>query len=388
MQKLFSCQCSRFLFRGMVVSFLCTIILSGLFLITPFAFLIAHAAGGQASFALQPVTYDPSNPLTRAYFIFNSKSGVVIRNRVRVINSGTATGKVSLYPVDATTGQTSGAVYLNQTDPRNDVGAWISLGKAQLTLGPGQSQIVTFTITIPGQARVGQHLGGIVAENLTQPSTTPTTNPGSNTGTFHISVKNLTIIAVQVNVPGATNSILKATGFQAGGQNGYQQLLVGLSNTGTVMLKPYGTLQVTDAQDHIVENSSLKLDTFLPQTSINYPITITGPALGTGTYTAKLTLMYGSGQTLNYKKTFSITQQQLAQVFSSSKTQVPGSFGGNTFSLFPWLLLIGVLVIVLVAGNIFFWRLMLARGKAKNNNLFMKTKHGKYSSQFKKPGKF
>jgi hypothetical protein len=201
-------------------------------------------------------------------------------------------------------------------------------------------------------------------------------------------VKNLTIIAVQVNVPGAANSRLIATGIQAGGQNGYQQLLVGLSNTGTVMLKPYGNLQVTDAQHHIVENNSLKLDTFLPQTSINYPVTITGPALGTGTYSALLTLTYGSGQTLSYKKTFSITQQQLAQVFSSSKTQAPGSFGGDTFSFTPWLLLIAVLVIVLVIGNIFFWRLLLARGRATNNNAYMNTKHGKYSSQFKKPDKF
>jgi hypothetical protein len=305
-----------------------------------------------------------------------------------VINSGTASGSVSLYPVDATTGQTSGAVYLNQNDPRKDVGAWITLSKAQLTLGPGRSQIVTYTITIPGQVRVGQHLGGIVAENLTQQGTTPTPNAGSNTGTFHISVKNLTIIAVQVNVPGATSANLKATAIQAGGQNGYQQLLVGLSNTGTVMLKPYGSLQITDSQNQVVENSSLKLDTFLPQTSINYPVTITGQALGTGTYTAKLTLMYGSGQSLNYKTTFSITQQQLAQVFSSSKTQAPGPFGGGTFNLTPWLLLIGFLAIFLVVGNIFFWRLMLARGKVQNNNAFMNTMHGNHPSQFKKPGKF
>lgn len=109
-------------------------------------------------------------------------------------------------------------------------------------------------------------------------------------------------------MPGATSANLKATGIQAGGQNGYQQLLVGLSNTGTVMLKPYGSLRITDTQGNGVENSSLKLDTFLPQTSINYPVTITGPALSAGTYSAILTLTYGSGQTLSYKKTCSITQ--------------------------------------------------------------------------------
>jgi hypothetical protein len=370
MQHLFSYQRSGFHFRWIVGAFLLTTMLLGLLFVAPFPFSIAHAAGGQANFALQPVTYDPSNPLTRSYFIFNSKPGTVIMNRVRVINSGTAAGSVSLYPVDATTGQTSGAVYLNHSDPRKDVGAWITLGKQQLTLGPGKSQIVTFQIAVPGQSRAGQHLGGIVAENLTQPAKTPTTKPGNNTGTFHISVKNLTIIAVQINLPGATVSQMAATGVQAGGQNGYQQILVGLSNTGTVMLKPNGSLQVIDAQGHATENISLKLDTFLPQTSINYPVTVTGPALGVGTYKATLTLLYGNGKTLHYNTTFSITQQQLTQVFSVSKTQAPGSSGGDTFSLSPWILLIGALLLLLVGGNIFFWRLVLARSKANNNNLY------------------
>ncbi len=370
MQHLFSYQRSGFHFRWIVGAFLLTTMLLGLLFVAPFPFSIAHAAGGQANFALQPVTYDPSNPLTRSYFIFNSKPGTVIMNRVRVINSGTAAGSVSLYPVDATTGQTSGAVYLNHSDPRKDVGAWITLGKQQLTLGPGKSQIVTFQIAVPGQSRAGQHLGGIVAENLTQPAKTPTTKPGNNTGTFHISVKNLTIIAVQINLPGATVSQMAATGVQAGGQNGYQQILVGLSNTGTVMLKPNGSLQVIDAQGHATENISLKLDTFLPQTSINYPVTVTGLALGVGTYKATLTLLYGNGKTLHYNTTFSITQQQLTQVFSVSKTQAPGSSGGDIFSLSPWILLIGALLLLLVGGNIFFWRLVLARSKANNNNLY------------------
>ncbi len=111
---------------------------------------IAHADSGQANFALQPVLYDTANPLTQSYFIFDSKPGTPINSRVRVTNTGTAKGSVSLYPVDATTGQTSGAVYLNHDDPRKDVGAWTTLGAQQLTLNPGQNQVVSFQVTIPG----------------------------------------------------------------------------------------------------------------------------------------------------------------------------------------------------------------------------------------------
>src|SRR5205823_14084620 len=129
---------------------------------------------------------------------------------------------------------------------------------------------------------------------------------------------------------------LVGTGVQAGGENGYQRLFLGLSNTGTIMLKPYGSLQVTDTQGQVVKNVSLKLDTFLPQTAINYPVAITGQALAAGNYQATLNLTYGHGQVLHYTIRFTVTQQQLTEVFgsNSSKTQAPpGLLGGSSSGL-------------------------------------------------------
>jgi Bacterial protein of unknown function (DUF916)/Protein of unknown function C-terminal (DUF3324) len=340
-------------------------------------FSIAHADGGQANFALQPVLYDPSNPVTKSYFVFDSKPGIVVKSNVRVTNTGTARGSAILYPVDATTGQTSGAVYLNQNNPRKDVGAWIALGAQKVTLDAGQSQIVSFQVTIPSTVRPGQHLGGIVAENLTESSSS------QGNSAIQIKVKNLTIIAVQVNLPGTPVEQLVGTGAQAGGQNGYQQLLVGLSNTGTVMLKPYGTLQISNAQGQIVKNISLKLDTFLPQTAINYPVAITGQALGAGNYQAMLDLTYGHNQMLHYTTKFSITQQQVTQVFgtNNSKTSPPPGLGGEGFaglSLWQIVLIVGGgLVLLWTAGNMVYSRLLAPRAKAKRT--------GAPSSQFKRP---
>ena len=337
---------------------------------TPFSSSVAHATGGsEPRFGLQPVLYDPSNPLTKSYFIFDDKPGIVVSSRVRVSNNGTASGSVSLYAVDAATGQNSGAVYLNRDAPRNDVGAWISLGVQHITLDPGQSQVVPFQVTIPRTVRPGQHLGGIVAENLTQQSNT--TRPKQSSGTFKINIKNLTIIAVQVNLPGTPVEQLAAAGTQIGGENGYQQLLVGLSNTGTVMLKPSGTLQVTDAQGHVVEHFALKLDTFLPQTAINYPVNITGPALGVGDYQATLNLAYGHGKVLHSTSKFSITRQQLRQIFHSGKTQAPLGLD-NEFAGMPlWQLLLVAgagLVLVWAGGSRIYRRFVVSRPRAKRGN--------------------
>ena len=375
MPSSFFLQRPGFFARFMMGVFLfLTVIVAGS-LIETLGSSVAHADSGQANFALQPVLFDPSNPLTESYFIFDSKPGTVITSHVRVTNSGTAKGSASLYPVDATTGQTSGAVYLNQNDPRKDVGSWLRLGVQQVTLNPGQSQVVSYQITIPGTVRSGQHLGGIVAENLTQSS-----SPQSNSA-IQIKVKNLTIVAVQVNLPGTAIEQLAGTGVQAGGEHSYQELLVGLSNTGTVMLKPEGTLQVTDAQGQVVKNMSLKLDTFLPQTAINYPVAITGKALNVGDYQATLTLTYGNGQVLHYTTKFTVTQQQLTQVFgtTSSKTQAPSGIG-DAGGMQLWQIVLvagGALALLWVAGSTLYKRIMLSRAKTKRANIS--------SSQFKRP---
>lgn len=340
---------------------------------------LAYADGGQADFSLQPVHYDPSEPLTMSYFIFDAQPAVVLNSAVRVTNTGTQTGTASLYPVDAATGQTSGAIYLNQSDPRRDVGAWITLGVQQLTLAPGQSRIVPFRLAIPAGMRPGQHLGGIVAEETAEVSARQT--GGTNTSTFQVNVKNLTIIAVQVNLPGRAVERLAATGIQSGGANGYQRLLVGLSNTGTVMLKPSGTLRITGQQGQIVKAIPLSLDTFIPQTSIDYPVPITGQALGAGDYTAVLTLAYGHGQVLHYTTTFTVTQQQLAQVFASGRTQAPPGLFGADAGLAPWVLAGGVLLLLLVIGGLLYWFVLVPRARKQRS-----VPQPARGSQFKGPG--
>jgi hypothetical protein len=377
MQNSFFFPRSGFFARLAVGVCLLIMLVLGVLLTGILGFSIAHADGGQANFALQPVLYDPANPVTESYFVFDSKPGIVVKSSVRVTNAGTAKGSVSLYPVDATTGQTSGAVYLSHDAPRKDVGSWMALGAQQLTLDAGQSQVVSFQVTIPSNVRPGQHLGGIVAENLTLSS-----SPQNNSA-IQIKVKNLTIVAVQVNLPGTAIEQLVGTGVQAGGENGYQQLLLGLSNTGTVMLKPSGTLQVADTHGQVLKTISLKLDTFLPQTAINYPVAITGQALGAGDYQATLILTYGHGQTLHSTTKFTITKQQLVQTFGTNngKTQAPAGLGGEGFLGLPlWQLLIvvgGGLAILWGAGNTVYRRLAVSGAKAKRTHV--------RSSQFKKP---
>ncbi len=338
----FSYQTTPHLFVSML--FLTLLLVYGV----PVTGRVVHAAGGSANFSMQPAYIDPANTLTKSYFVLASKAGATLQNGVRITNTGSATGTVTLYPVDATTGQNSGLVYSPQNAPRTDVGAWLQLGQRQVTLNVGESAVVPFQLNIPQDSWSGQHIGGIVAESDTQANT-------QQQNTFHVNVKSLSIVAVQVTLDGPLTEQLDMMDVQAGGANGYQNFLVNLKNSGTTLLKPYGVIQVTNGQGTVLQHIAVKLDTFLPHTIINYPVYVQSKPLTEGIYTVDLQLTYGHQKTLHTKKTLTITRQQLAQIYKAQSplrlVTLPSGWQG---------LLIGLLL-VLVAGCILFASYTLCR---------------------------
>jgi hypothetical protein len=295
----------------------------------------AAAAPAQASFALKPVTYDPALPQTKSYYIFAAHRGDTLYGRVRVTNVGGATGTVYLYTVDATTGQTGGAVYLARGNRRLDAGGWVRLEVQKAVLRPGQSVIVPFVVRVPVRVRAGDHLGGIVAENA---QVTGSTGHGKGAA-LQIRIRHLTIAAVQVTLPGRQIKHVTATGVNAGGQNNYQQLFLHLRNEGTVMVKPHALLAVHNSAGRLILNRSIQFDTFLPQTQIAYPVFLRR-ALTPGTYRATVTLTNGSGVPgyrlgLSSSSSPRTTRSFTFIVSGRSYTQVFGDPNGTTQTQAP-----------------------------------------------------
>ncbi|HZQ35841.1 MAG TPA: DUF916 domain-containing protein [Dehalococcoidia bacterium] len=275
----------------------------------------ARAEEGGARFGLQPVNYDAAVPATRSYFVFDGAPAATIRSQVRVVNTGSSAGTVQLYAVDATTGQTSGTVYLGRQDPRADVGAWANLDTKELTLAPGEQRLVSFTIAVPADARAGQHVGGLVAEDTA-------IRHASGAGTS-INVQNLMVLAIQVNVPGAEAEQLTVDRITAAAGGGYQTLLLATHNTGTQMLKPQGVLTVTDAHGATAGQWPLALDTVLPQTSIEYPVYVQSAPLPPGEYTGVLALQYGAGHEEHERLAFSIPEAAATAIYQSQAPLTP-----------------------------------------------------------------
>jgi len=280
-------------------------------------------------FTLAPVTYDPALPQTQSYFVLNTEPGATIHSQVRVINTGSVGGTARLYPVDGATGQTSGIVFLNREDPRQSAGAWLDPPLQTLVLDPGESRVAEFSVRIPADAQAGQHVAGLAVEDASPAQGGPGAADGQKAG-FSVTVLSRAVVAVQVNLPGPAVEQLEARSITPAGGAGYQQLLLKLQNDGNTMLKPSGSLQVTDGKGRTLQSLTLKLDTLLPQTSIDYPVAVQNQAVGAGDYHAALTLDYGQGKELRANLPLHISSAAAAQVFQAPKPLAPAGAQGTS----------------------------------------------------------
>jgi WxL Interacting Protein, peptidoglycan binding domain len=277
----------------------------------------ARAAGGSAVFGMRGVP----NPKL-GYFVYTLTPGATKQGAVLVTNNGTAAGTVRLYVADGTTGATTGTVYLTDKKPAH-AGAWIGLDHSSLTLKPGAHQLVHFTVKVPSGAAAGQWVAGLVAETERVEQGQKTNRKAS----VQVRIRSQTILAVQVDVPGPTAARFHIGTVSAGGTHGFQQVLVGIANTGNALSKPTGTVTITNSKGTVVETIPLRMDTFLPQTRISYPVTLK-KALAPGSYQTHVTLDYqgaaGHAQTVSATPTLTVSSQNVQQVFtSSSPTQAP-----------------------------------------------------------------
>lgn len=283
----------------------------------------AHADASTSSprVTMRPVNTDPTHTVTKGYFVITARANTRLSDQVFVTNDGTARGKINIYAVDTTTAQTSGISYGSQHDPRTDVGAWIHLDTTKITLNPGQSQAISFKVSVPKHVRIGTHLGGIIAEVLVPRKATPVDKP-QNKASLKILITTQVILGVEVNIPGNAVEQLAATDIAAGGTQGHQSLQVSLQNTGDLMLKPRGSLIVKNSNGQTVQNLPIQMGIILPQTGIDYPVYLQNHALSVGDYTTYLTLNYGHNHTLRFSRTFSVTPEVLRKTFTASNTSI------------------------------------------------------------------
>lgn len=321
---------------------------------------VAAAATAAPVFGLRAV----GNP-KQGYFIFNAAPGAARSGAVIVSNTGNRTGTVKLYSADGSTGQTTGTVYLTDSKPVR-AGAWVKLAQTSVQLAPGEIKHVPFTVRVPKGIRPGQWVAGIVAETATSAKTKRSTRKAG----VQIRIRNQTIIAVQVDVPGTRKASFVIGGAKPGGQRGFQQVLVHFANTGNLLQKPTGSVTILRG-GKTIERLPFKMDTFLPQTEIDYPILLK-KALAAGEYRTKVSLSYptpaGGRKTITASPTLKVSDESVTQVFTSAApSQQPAGGVVAAGNSTPWALIGGaaaaVLLLLLVA-----WLLVRLRRRRSSDD--------------------
>lgn len=126
-------------------------------------------AEDQLSISSAPAA-DGSIDKERSRFSYQVQPGQSISDEYFVQNTGSAPQAVTIYGTDAYNSENGDYALLDSGVPAQDVGTWVSFedgsSALSLTLQPGESRVIGFTVNVPADASPGDHAGGIVVSAL------------------------------------------------------------------------------------------------------------------------------------------------------------------------------------------------------------------------------
>ena len=132
----------------------------------------AFVSGGSVAFAEDALSIssapaaDGTIDEKRSRFSYQIDPGQSVSDEYFVQNTGTVEQRVTIYATDAFNSENGDFALLDAADTPTDVGSWVmfdgGVSRVDLTLAPGQSRVIGFTLTVPAEATPGDHAGGII----------------------------------------------------------------------------------------------------------------------------------------------------------------------------------------------------------------------------------
>ncbi|MEP6710583.1 MAG: DUF916 domain-containing protein [Candidatus Saccharibacteria bacterium] len=126
--------------------------------------LVSGAFAQDGGVGGRPANPIPDNVRSKSIFVYTLDKGATKSDEVFVSNNSNDTKTISLYTTDAILTNTGALTCKQQVETNTVVGSWVTLEKQQITLAPGESQKVPFTVKVPATADVGEHNGCVVIQ--------------------------------------------------------------------------------------------------------------------------------------------------------------------------------------------------------------------------------
>ena len=243
-----------------------------------------------------------------SYFVIPRGPGARIDQSIIVTNPYDRPLLVDIAAVDATTGAQTGASYGTPGSGARHTARWIAVRQRQLKLGPLENRTVGFTVTIPNDATPGQYLAGISA-SVARDTTSAKPEAGNSEAAFAIRLRSQRVIAVEVDVPGATAPDLVVTKARPVARSDMINLALSIENRGNAFA--HGTGLVSAPATGF--RKEFKIDTFVSHTAIEMTIPWTRNAK-VGRHEVRVQLAYEDGRRANWSGVIEISEELRAKL--------------------------------------------------------------------------
>jgi hypothetical protein len=274
------------------------------------------------------------------WYLLDAKPGDTINQTIRIVNANRHEVVAIVEPVDAQTNNQTGTQFGRPSSPKNVVGRWIVVSVPQITLGPGETRDVPFTVHIPKNAGAGQYLAGVSAS---VPVGKSAHDASANRASFAMDIQMQRVVAVEVDVPGPRAPQLAVTGAEPIARPDGIALGVHIANQGNAFAHGNGVIRIADTNtDH-----SFRIDTFVSHTSIVYPMQWTKRVVP-GLHHIQVDLTYEGGRRTSWSGTINIAGDLQHQLEDSLRNVQVRSHHSSVL----WLVLAGLAVAALIGGAI------------------------------------
>jgi len=211
----------------------------------------------------------------RSWFVYTLNPGDSIVDTVMVNNNSDTPATVAIESLDAANTSKGGFTLVENMQANRDLGNWIELTSKTVRIAPHKSAEVSFKLTVPTDANVGQHSGAIsIYEQV-------------GTATGQIGLKVRMGARVYVTVPGKVNRKLTFNQVEHKFEQGKLVFYVDAKNNSNINLEPDLDINLRGLFRNTLQVAS-ETGTYLPGSSLDLKIPWTKSTPKLGYYRVKL----------------------------------------------------------------------------------------------------
>lgn len=321
--------------------------------LVPIASASAIGIGGQSGFGVAPTQLPDGQ--ARPYFTESVASGHSAVDTAVITNRGSKTLALVVSASTGITAVNSGSSYYGSFKPCVGTGCWVSGLPTTVTLAPGETTVMPFTVTVPAGTGPGQYLAGITAKPAVAPPPVIVGSNGRSTAQAVIVDEVSVGVAVNVGDPSQFASNLRIDTITSGAVATLPRLFVHIHNGGQTFLKSHGTVTCTDNGKRTT--FPVASDTVLP--SGGAVLVVNAPGLEFGSVAdCEAILAYGTGLNATWIGTVTMpaitTPPKIVHVGPGVYAQIPAQ-GTSVWVIV--LIVVGALVLLALLGVLFaLWR--------------------------------